>query len=576
MMHKPPLVFMIDAGSCWKNHQVDLSAASGRKKGKIWCFTKDAGFACPYARLGMDLDTIVKAQGTIPSEGGDGDDKPTPTTSTTPAAKPKPVKAIASTTEPSRKKRKLAPTVDRILASASRALEQAVRGGVASAHPTPYAPAATHTLTNAQDRRKPIAALEILARPVLGVSRGRRVAVQEVDLDGLVAMTPEHGSPDMSAGDLPDMDENAMSEEEEQRRADEEAARDLGMFEQPVALALGAPTPIVEIDLTLGQDLAGLESDDDDDDFHVTMTRELSPLPRSLKVEDLMAEIDPLACLPFEDGEASSSSSSEHSVVRTPTPPADIAAWSLSTDSSSTLFDHSMSAFGIDAPFHSVGLGSFDDGGWDAAEGIKVKVEEDQDQGWSRAGTPFGARFTGFGSSKSGYDSPLEMEPMELDTIPFPATPSHVWDSASPTWSRASSACVSRALSRQSSICTMRSSRSSIVTGLVAHQIPHGEDAPRESRRLSLAPSSRSHSPHPVILYSPVTGDKPIKSGLSHRYLIDVQTEEVDVDEDAVDPVEAAKELEGLLDFGSDDAPVVDLTASVSSIGIKRPRSPSF
>jgi len=317
------------------------------------------------------------------------------------------------------------------------------------------------------------------------------------------------------------------------------------------------------------------ESDDDEDDFHISMTR--FQAPPSSPIRGLLEgySFSSTAPSPMEDIE---SSNSEGSVVRTPTPPLvssdpnDIASWSLAS-ANVDMYPHDM-------PFHSIGMGF---GGWDT-QSMPIKIEP-EDQGWSRAGSPFD-----FAGSHDIDPETLSLEPGELDTIPFPA--SALVDALSAANSRASS------VSREGSMVSMsaRSIRSNLSVALtsrsslsVATPLPDGHDH-HESRRMSVMShsSSRPHSPHPIILYSPaltpssMDSDRPFfKSGLAHHYLLDVQTDDMDTDEQ----IAGVKELEGLLNLGDETEVDVNVPShsamliaptAARPISIKRPRSPSL
>ncbi|KAG8958958.1 hypothetical protein FRC00_002109 [Tulasnella sp. 408] len=436
LVDRPSLVFMIDAGSCWKHHQIDLSAASGRKKGKIWCFSKAAGFACPYTRLGMDLDVIMRAQegpgalsgpvvkkavaAATTADGSDEDDD----------EGRQPTNRKSTTEQPSRKKRKLAPAaatakMDPVLQAR---FEEAVRGGVASAHSVAsmelpsYIPAATipnsqevpygttrssRAAASAQPKRAALP-VEIVPRPATQAnsrlqprraSNKQALQNEEIDLDALTAMSPEPmmmmteeeeqaaadalaEQEEMLADEIPDGEEMPLSDAE---LFNIHAAASITLPSDWLApLPVTVSTPMVELPTE-----SGYSSGDDEDDFHVTMQQfnaESSPV----KVEP---DTDMLPSTASSPGE--SHGSSEGSVVRTPTPPPslqnDIATWSLATAQMSS-FD--ASPFPSDAPFHSAGLG-FDFGGWDFpgnTNQVAINKGEMEDQGWSRAGTPFNAR----------------------------------------------------------------------------------------------------------------------------------------------------------------------------------------
>jgi len=193
------------------------------------------------------------------------------------------------------------------------------------------------------------------------------------------------------------------------------------------------------------------------------------------------------------------------------------------------------------------------------------------------------------------------MEPMELDNIPFP--PSYIHDDVS-------IGSISRPMSRAGSLLSVggascRSSYSAASSPSVASMIRRTytiTDADVDSRRMSLASaSSRPHSPHPIILYSPaltpssVDSDRPFKNGLAHRYLaVDVQVDEPEL----LEQLAAEEEVKGLeadlldlsdaVDTGDSsseyhpDHPTLAIAFQVvpptpsQAIRIKRARSPSF
>lgn len=644
---------MIDAGSCWKHHQIDLSAASGRKKGKIWCFSKAAGFSCPYTRLGMDLDVIMRAQ-----EGPGALTGPVVKKAVAAAASTvdgsdeeddegrQPTNRKSTTEQPSRKKRKLAPAaaaakMDPLLQAR---FEEAVRGGVASAHSVAsmelpsYIPAATipnsqevpygatrssRTASAAQPKRAalpveivPRAATQANSRLQPRRSSNNKAALQpeEIDLDALTAMSPEPMI--------------MMTEEEEQAAADALAEQeemladeipegeamplsDAELFNIHAAASITLPadwlaplpvtvsTPMVELPTE-----SGYSSGDDEDDFHVTMQKFNVESSSPVKVEPDTEMLPSTASSPGEDHD-----SSEGSVVRTPTPPPslqnDIATWSLATAQMGS-FDHS--PFPSDAPFHSaVGLG-FDFGGWDfpganTQPQVAINKGEMEDQGWSRAGTPFGARFDGAFLTVP-KDSMLTAEPMELDLAPSPASfgegdsmsiASSFRSRAGTPWSHggASSRPPSRPVSRCGSVrstLSRKSSRSSIIIAKNTVPLAERDVDPRRMSTMSTA-SAGSNSPHPIILYSPaltpssVDSDGPLKHGLAHRYLTVAGDEDVEDMEDDVD----VDELEGLLNLdGAEDVSAKALAAPPTAnivpttpvrpvpIRMKRPRSPSL
>ncbi|KAG9049413.1 hypothetical protein FS837_010353 [Tulasnella sp. UAMH 9824] len=646
LVDRPSLVFMIDAGSCWKHHQIDLSAASGRKKGKIWCFSKAAGFACPYSRLGMDLDVIMRAQegpgalsgpvvkkamaAATTADGSDEDDD----------EGRQPTNRKSTTEQPSRKKRKLAPAaatakMDPVLQAR---FEEAVRGGVASAHSVAsmelpsYIPAATipnsqevpygttrssRAAASAQPKRAALP-VEIVPRPATQAnsrlqprraSNKQALQNEEIDLDALTAMSPEPmmmmteeeeqaaadalaEQEEMLADEIPDGEEMPLSDAE---LFNIHAAASITLPSDWLApLPVTVSTPMVELPTE-----SGYSSGDDEDDFHVTMQQfnaESSPV----KVEP---DTDMLPSTASSPGE--SHGSSEGSVVRTPTPPPslqnDIATWSLATAQMSS-FD--ASPFPSDAPFHSAGLG-FDFGGWDFPGNnnqVAINKGEMEDQGWSRAGTPFNARFDGAFLTVP-KDSMLTAEPMELDLAPSPASfgegdsmsiASSFRSRAGTPWSHggASSRPPSRPVSRCGSVrstLSRKSSRSSIIIAKNTVPLSDREVDPRRMSTMSTA-SAGSNSPHPIILYSPaltpssVDSDGPLKHGLAHRYLTVTGDEDVeDMDED-VD----VEELEGLLNLdGAEDVSSKVLPPAAANvipttpvrpvpIRMKRPRSPSL
>ncbi|KAG9018925.1 hypothetical protein FRB90_008316 [Tulasnella sp. 427] len=664
LVDRPSLVFMIDAGSCWKHHQIDLSGASGRKKGKIWCFSQAAGFPCPYTRLGMDLDVIVRAQegpgalsgavakkaaavaaaAAVADASDDDDDEVR-----------QPTNRKSNAEQPSRKKRKIAPAAaaSKMDPALQARFEEAVRGGVASAHSVAsmelpsYIPAATipnsqevpygatRTSRNASTAQPKRAALpvEIVPRPATQANtrlQPRRTSAnnthkatllqqhqqEEIDLDALTAMSPE---PSMMM----------MTEEEEQAAADALAEQeemladeipegtamplsDAELFNIHAAASLTLPadwlaplpvavsTPLVELPTE-----SGYSSNDDEDDFHVTM-QHFNPESSPVKVEQDTEMLPSTASSPGEDHD-----SSEGSVVRTPTPPPslqnDIATWSLATAQMGA-FD----SFPSDAPFHaSAGLG-FDFGGWDFPGGNQVTISkgEMEDQGWSRAGTPFGARFDGAFLTVP-KDSMLTAEPMELDLAPSPASfaegdsmsvGSSFRSRAGTPWSHAgaSSRPPSRPVSRCGSVrstLSRKSSRSSII--IAKNTVPLSDREVDPRRMSTMSSTSTPNSPRPVILYSPaltpssVDADGPLKHGLAHRYLTVAGDEDFDNDMDDEDV--DVDELEGLLNLDGveEDASVAasakalmvpPATANVVStnpvrpvpIRMKRPRSPSL
>ncbi|KAG8903330.1 hypothetical protein FRB99_003433 [Tulasnella sp. 403] len=333
MMNRPSLVFMIDAGSCWKHHQLDLSAASGRKKGKIWCFSVDAGYSCPYGRLGLDLAYVIRAQ-----EPGNLD-----------AIKPSDDKHIREATddtseEPTRKKRKLATTKADPITLAL--LEAAVRGGVASVHsvasslePPPYIPAATiqpkphempygtrSTRATALLQRQPVLPLEIVPRSanINSHKRNRSTTPPEVNLDALTAMSPEPTTGEDSTTEVEvEIEDDPKSAEETSCEAEEvdNAEPDFSqLFTTPMTFSLSPPTPLMpSMDMPVVKADVTNESDDDEDDFHVTMNQFSAPTSSPVKIE-IETDMSTAAPSPMEDFESSDGSSS---IPRTPTPSAE-------------------------------------------------------------------------------------------------------------------------------------------------------------------------------------------------------------------------------------------------------------
>ncbi|KAG8933732.1 hypothetical protein FRC03_010283 [Tulasnella sp. 419] len=276
MLNKPSLVFMIDAGSCWKHHEIDLSAASGRRKGKIWCFTKDAGYPCPYARLGWDLKTIVAAQ---------------QASSDISSPKSQNKESDSSSQDGSRKRRKV-----EMSGEVSVRFEAAVRGAMASVHPVanappPHIPAAIprsvqYNSLLSNPVRTPAPPLEIIPRATASSS-------VSMDLDQLIPLSPHSSCAEL--------------DREEPQTEDSDPCHDLGTQHTEQS----APPVVEDSSLVKLEDVYA--SDDDEDDFHVTM-RDFS-LPEIQDEASAVVKIEP-------DLERDSDSDcSVLSSIRTPTPP---------------------------------------------------------------------------------------------------------------------------------------------------------------------------------------------------------------------------------------------------------------
>ncbi|KAG8884462.1 hypothetical protein FRB97_004236 [Tulasnella sp. 331] len=587
----PSLVFMIDAGACWKHHEMDLSAASGRKKGKIWCFSKDAGYPCPYERLGMDLDVVKRSQfgpGGAP-EGEDGKPKKEVRMREDSDAEDEdgPRSAAAS-----RKKRKVIPgtaanntktNVNPTTSTPPNTIERfepipilppAVRGNVIPVHsvasslePPPYIPAATIIITphnNQNNSTKRIASHNhagrstrstARAQPTRGsttyrrVSGGRSAVEMELDLDGLEAMTPE---PEMEMGMEGD-DEGDNRERDEDEEAVAVPILGYGAVE-PFNRDWPHVTPERSLSLALSEMAYISESDDDEDDFHVTMQEFSDDEDMSAPVIKREESIPPSAfnsLSPIDDFDSISSDCGA-SIPRTPTPGIPSTARALVAEDAWGIFDGYTI---MDGPFHSSSLSTHEVPNWDVSpERILVsKQRERVNQGWSRAASPdFNER-----AHKLMGPSPLDVIDFDAICSAAPSPGSCVMDSSETNTQEGSgSTSTSRCPSLMLSV-PPTTPVSELLDPLLAAAASRSASR-SASRRSSFASTTSSSQVHPLILYSPCLSptvsdsERPLKCGLAHRYIFPSEDMSALADDESILEPEV-RELESLLNLGSED-----------------------
>ncbi|KAG8992235.1 hypothetical protein FRB94_014647 [Tulasnella sp. JGI-2019a] len=574
----PSLVFMIDAGACWKHHEMDLSAASGRKKGKIWCFSKDAGYPCPYERLGMDLEVVKRSQhgpGGAP-EGHQGKPKEARMREDSDAEDED---APPSTSAASRKKRKVIPAANSKMNvinanTPNRPLERfepipilppAVRGNVIPVHsvasslePPPYIPAATIVITphNNQSSKR-IAHNGRSTRSAARVqpaerSRGQRRVVSghsemELDLEGLEAMTPE---PETEMGMEGDNEEDGPEMMEEDEMA--EPVLGYGAVE-PFSHNWTTVTPERSLSLALSEMAYISESDDDEDDFHVTMQEFSDDEDMSAPVIKREESVPPSAfnsLSPIDDFDSLSSDGGA-SITRTPTPGLPSTAMAMVAEDSWGMFEgYTISEGPFHGPSSSFGLGIHGVPNWDVTPEriLMSKQRERINQGWSRAASPeFSER-----AHRLMGPSPLDVIEFDAVTSAAQSPASCVMDSSETNTQEGSSRSTSRCPSLVLSVPP--------TTPLSELTDPMSSASRSLSRRSSFASiSSSSHLPHPLILYSPCLSptvsdvERPLKCGLAHRYIFPSEDSTSLADDEFMMESPEVRELEGLLNLGSDD-----------------------